>query len=117
MMIAFTQEDADNYLDQSLIELTSSVFESIGQDSQYINSKVVQEHPRSVPLTQEGARAILSSKMAAATARIQTLQDAIDFGEVTGAEKESIIEWKKYRIALSRFDMSAAPNVYWPSES
>jgi len=40
-----------------------------------------------VPLTQEGARAILSSKMAAATARIQTLQDAIDFGEVTGAEK------------------------------
>ncbi|WP_370576137.1 tail fiber assembly protein [Serratia sp. PAMC26656] len=34
----------------------------------------------------------------------------------TGEEKESIIEWRKYRIALSRIDVSAAPNVYWPSE-
>ncbi|MEX7638027.1 tail fiber assembly protein [Serratia marcescens] len=27
-----------------------------------------------------------------------------------------MIGWKKYRIALSRIDLSAAPNIYWPSE-
>ncbi|MBL3526037.1 tail fiber assembly protein [Serratia plymuthica] len=27
-----------------------------------------------------------------------------------------MIEWEKYRIALSRIDVSVAPNFYWPSE-
>ncbi|WP_420029616.1 tail fiber assembly protein [Serratia plymuthica] len=26
------------------------------------------------------------------------------------------MEWEKYRIALSRIDVSVAPNFYWPSE-
>jgi len=115
MIVAFTQDDADKCVERALVELPQEVFESIAQDSQYIDSKVVQGPPRLVPLTQEAARAILSSKMAEATARIQTLQDAVDFGEATHEEKEAIIEWKRYRITLSRVDVLTAPNICWPS--
>lgn len=116
MFVACTEVEAGQYESAKLTEVSAKIYESIGANSQYVNGEVVQGEPRIVPLTQETMRAVLSSKMAEATARIQTLQDAIDFGEATDAEKESIIEWKKYRIALSRIDVSVAPNIYWPSE-
>ncbi|MGQ5917529.1 tail fiber assembly protein [Serratia sp. IR-2025] len=116
MFVACTAIEAEQCESAKLTEVSAKVYESIGANSQYVNGEVVQGEPRIVPLTQETMRKVLSSKMAEATARIQILQDAIDFGESTGDEKESIIGWKKYRIALSRIDLSAAPNIYWPSE-
>lgn len=116
MFVACTEVEAEQYESAKLTEVSAKIYESIGANSQYVNGEVVQGEPRIVPLTQEAMRAVLSSKMAEATGRIQTLQDAIDFGEATDAEKESIIEWKKYRIALSRIDVSVPSNVFWPSE-
>lgn len=105
MIVAFTQDDTDRCVERALVELPQEVFESIGQDSQYIDSKVVQGPPRSVPLTPEAAKSILSSKMADASVKIQTLQDAVDFDDATEREKKALIEWRKYRLVLSRLDV------------
>ncbi|MFN1150006.1 tail fiber assembly protein [Serratia liquefaciens] len=104
MIVAFTQDDADKCIERALVELPQEVFESIGQDSQYVGSKVVQGPPRKASLTPEAAKAILSSKMADASVKIQTLQDAVDFGDATNKERERLVEWRKYRLALSRLD-------------
>lgn len=114
MIVAFTQDDADKCVKRALVELPQDVFESIGQDSQYIDSKVVQGPPRKASLTPEAAKAILSSKMADASVKIQTLQDAVDFDEATDKEKNALIEWRKYRVALSRVDVTTAPDIDWP---
>lgn len=114
MIVAFTQDDADKCIERALVELSRDVFESIGQDSQYIDSKVVQGPPRSVPLTPGTVKAIISSKMADASVKIQTLQDIADFDEATDKEKTALIDWRKYRIALSRIDIKTAPDIDWP---
>lgn len=43
---------------------------------------------------------------------IMHLQDRIDTG--MEAESETLIKWKKYRIALYLLDVSAAPDIDWP---
>ena len=45
---------------------------------------------------------------------IDPLQDAADIDEATDEELEKLKLWKKYRIALSRIDVSKAPDVTWP---
>lgn len=54
------------------------------------------------------------SLMEAATTAIAPLQDAVDIDDVTDAERESLQAWKKYRVALNRLDLSAAPDIDWP---
>jgi len=51
-----------------------------------------------------------------ATEKIILLQDAVDIGDVSDTEKESLIAWKKYRISLNRLDLSAAPDINWPAK-
>lgn len=116
MMIAFNHGDAVKYITQGLIEVTVDVFESIGQDSQYIDSKVVQGDPRVLPLTQDTLKAVVSSMMANASVRINTLQDAVDLGDATEKEKLDLLEWRKYRIALSRIDLTVPDSIEWPKE-
>jgi hypothetical protein len=48
-----------------------------------------------------------------AALRIAPLQDAIDIGDARGAEEAQLLAWKKYRVALSRLDLTASP-VVWP---
>lgn len=55
------------------------------------------------------------SLMAAATAAIAPLQDAVDIDEATDAEIALLKAWKKYRVALSRLDLSTAPDIEWPT--
>lgn len=54
------------------------------------------------------------SSMALAAAAIAPLQDAVDIGDATDEERASLQEWKKYRVALNRLDLTAAPDVQWP---
>ncbi|RBQ35504.1 phage tail protein [Rahnella aquatilis] len=61
------------------------------------------------------ATATLSALMAKANAAIAPLQDAVDIDDVTEAERTSLTAWKKYRIALNRLDLSAAPDIAWPA--
>lgn len=51
------------------------------------------------------------SLMAAANAAITPLQDAVDLDDATSEEEALLKEWKKYRVALNRLDLSAP---IWP---
>lgn len=50
----------------------------------------------------------------ASSLKIAPLQDAVDLGMATEEEKESLLEWKKYRVLLNRVDVSKAPEIDWP---
>ena len=60
------------------------------------------------------AKSELASRMAEATAAIAPLQDAVDIDEATDEELANLKAWKKYRVALSRLDLSSAPDINWP---
>ncbi|MBX9330589.1 tail fiber assembly protein, partial [Serratia marcescens] len=47
---------------------------------------------------------ILAQLMSEATKKIAPLQDAVDLGIATEKEKSSLLEWKRYRVTLSRVD-------------
>ncbi|MVW80165.1 tail fiber assembly protein [Bordetella sp. 02P26C-1] len=51
-----------------------------------------------------------------ATLRMEPLQDAIDLGEATKAEKDAMVEWKRYRLALNRIEqVEGFPTDFeWP---
>ncbi|TNH44086.1 tail fiber assembly protein [Photorhabdus luminescens] len=52
--------------------------------------------------------------MLTASKQIAPLQDAVDIGMAIEAEKSALLEWKKYRVLLTRVDVDQAPNVEWP---
>jgi hypothetical protein len=60
------------------------------------------------------AEAERESSMALAAAAIAPLQDAVDIGDATDEERASLQGWKKYRVALNRLDLTAAPDIEWP---
>ncbi|MGV8000578.1 tail fiber assembly protein [Photorhabdus temperata subsp. temperata] len=45
---------------------------------------------------------------------ISLLQDSVDLEVATDSEKEALLEWRKYRVLLTRVDINQAPNVEWP---
>ena len=46
---------------------------------------------------------------------IAPMQDAFDLGIATDEEVAKLKACKKYRVLLSRIDVSAAPNIEWPT--
>ncbi|QLH61667.1 tail fiber assembly protein [Serratia symbiotica] len=68
----------------------------------------------------ENAALIASSRLAAemdgANRVIAPLQDAVDTVMATEEETARLTEWKKYRVLLSRIDVSAAPDITWPDK-
>jgi len=46
--------------------------------------------------------------------RIKLLERVVRLGVATDAEKSSLQAWELYSIALSRLDISSAPNIEWP---
>ena len=51
--------------------------------------------------------------LAEAREKIAILQDAVDLGMATEDEKFQLIEWKKYRVLLTRIKPEDAPET-WP---
>ncbi|WP_445497383.1 tail fiber assembly protein [Photorhabdus sp. SF281] len=45
---------------------------------------------------------------------LSLLQDSVDLEVATEAEEAALLEWKKYRVLLSRVDTSLAPDIEWP---
>ncbi|ETS31165.1 phage tail protein [Photorhabdus temperata] len=45
---------------------------------------------------------------------LSLLQDSVDLEVATDSEKAALLEWKKYRVLLTRVDTSQAPDVEWP---
>lgn len=56
-----------------------------------------------------------STLLSHAAAAIAPLQDAVDVDDATDEELASLKAWKKYRVALNRLDLSAAPDIDWPA--
>lgn len=72
--------------------------------------------PRIIPESEliaqaEETRTIL---MGEASQKITPLQDASDLDIATDEEAAKLKAWKKYRVLLSRVDVSKAPDVDWP---
>lgn len=56
-----------------------------------------------------------TSHMLVANNRIAVLQDAIDLSIATASEIAALVEWKKYRVMLSRTKIDEKyPDVIWP---
>ncbi|MFK3933968.1 tail fiber assembly protein [Pantoea agglomerans] len=71
------------------------------------------------PITDaENAELIASSRLAAemdeASRVMAPLQDAVDISIATDEEITRLAEWKRYRVELSRIDISEAPDIAWP---
>lgn len=49
-----------------------------------------------------------------ASEQIEPLQDAVDLDMATEAEKARFVEWRKYRVLLTRVDTRIAPAITWP---
>jgi hypothetical protein len=58
--------------------------------------------------------AMRDSLLVMATNAIAPLQDAVDLDEATDAETALLKQWKQYRVAVNRVDLTAQ-NVIWPS--
>ncbi|AVV37364.1 tail fiber assembly protein [Pantoea vagans] len=54
------------------------------------------------------------SLMGKASDVIAPLQDAVDLGDSTPYEDALLKNWKQYRVALNRLDLSTAPDIQWP---
>lgn len=62
----------------------------------------------------ESARQELTRRLSAADSAIATLQDAVTLEMATEEETQRLELWKKYRVLLSRVDVTAAPDIEWP---
>ncbi|MCT8344340.1 tail fiber assembly protein [Photorhabdus kleinii] len=47
---------------------------------------------------------------------LSLLQDSVDLEVATDSEKAALLEWKKYRVLLTRVDVDQAPDVEWPPQ-
>lgn len=56
----------------------------------------------------------LAVEMDEANRTIAPLQDAVDISIATDDEITRLADWKRYRVALSRIDISKAPDIEWP---
>lgn len=55
-----------------------------------------------------------NARLAEASGMIATLQDAVDFAMATPAEETSLLDWKRYRVTLTRIDVTVQP-INWPT--
>lgn len=60
------------------------------------------------------AEAHKKSLLTLANEAIATLQDAVDLDMATDEEKQSLVEFKKFRVLLSRINSEDAPDITWP---
>lgn len=51
-----------------------------------------------------------------ATEEITPLQDAVELNMATSQETALLLEWKKYRVLLSRIEPKSAPDIVWPDK-
>lgn len=74
--------------------------------------------PPPVTHTAEQLIALATEKRSALRSHVDSqiawLQDAVDLNTATDDETASLTEWKLYRIAISRIDLSQPENITWP---
>lgn len=65
---------------------------------------------------QQEANATRSKLLTDAAVRMGPLQDAVDIGEASDAEKELLVAWKRYRVYLNRIELQEGfpKTIVWP---
>ncbi|MGB8929506.1 MAG: tail fiber assembly protein [Pantoea agglomerans] len=77
---------------------------------------VLRDYVKLPEVELEEAEAKKQGLMGEANAQIAPLEDAVDLGIATGEETETYNQWRKYRVLLSRVDISTAPDISWPDK-
>nr|WP_240155280.1 tail fiber assembly protein [Pantoea multigeneris] len=113
-MVAVSKQESEGYVSAQLQEVSEDVFKSIGQDSKYVDGKVVQGEPKPVQLTADNAKAIKSALLAEANTNTQPWQTQLMLGIISDSDKDSLITWMKYYQAVQAIDISKAPEIIWP---
>lgn len=115
-------EAAGNWPDDA-VETTDDAFETFGAGNapDGMRRGADQEgRPAWVPIPPPTAEQILfantrerDKRLQEATARLAPLQDAADLGDARPDEQEALTAWKRYRVDLSRTDLTQYPAA-WP---
>lgn len=56
----------------------------------------------------------LAQRQRLANDQIALLADAVELGMASEAESAAFLQWKMYRVLLSRVDIQTAPDIEWP---
>lgn len=81
----------------------------------------VEEHLAPPILSPEQLTAIALSerdqRLSVAALRIAPLQDAVDIGEASADEEQSLLAWRRYRVAVNRVSQQAGfpADIDWPA--
>ena len=75
---------------------------------------VLRDYVKSPEVELEEAEAKKQGLMGEASSQITPLADAVELGIATEEETEAYNQWRKYRVLLSRTDISTAPDITWP---
>lgn len=114
--------EANGTLPDDLVEIDTETYERcMGAPGQGATIRpdengrpVVVPLPGPTPDERQAANAAERDRLLAIAAiRIAPLEDAAEIGEITAAEQQALNEWKAYRVAVNRVDVSAEV-VEWP---
>lgn len=92
---------------------------SLAPDGQYVKwngSEWVKDDEAEKAAAITEAQNTKTSLMQEANNTTSLLQDATDLNMATDDEKSQLIEWKKYRVLLSRIKPEDAPDIAWPDK-
>lgn len=69
------------------------------------------------PVTAPQVLAERSGRLTAATREIDPLQDLVDLGEASEDDEDKLLEWKQYRVAVSKVQTQPGfpESVEWPA--
>jgi len=62
----------------------------------------------------EAATELKAILIRTASETIAPMKDALDGGYIEESDKQVLLDWQKYRYALTKIDISTAPNIEWP---
>lgn len=100
-------------VDKSVAQIgADKVPASLNESGEWVfNGTEIIRAERDYIVEAEGQRQLLLQDAATA---IAPLQDAADLGIATDEETSRLMEWRRYRVLLSRVDVNNAPDIEWP---
>ena len=118
MIIAFSQSEAEDYEKQDLTEVSEETYQKVGPYSRLIDGQIEQGEVFEPELSPEANEAIKKARIASASQKISILTDLTDeelVDSVSEEDKAKLLAWRKYRIALSKVDITQGKPA-WPTQ-
>ncbi|WP_041866793.1 tail fiber assembly protein [Sodalis glossinidius] len=100
------------------IDASNEPYAMIGgryEDGKFIPVPPPLPEPLPPEFLREQAMGEKRQRDAAARDAIALLEYVIELDMQQGGEAKKLRAWKKYRVLLNRADISAAPDIYWPT--